>query len=185
MSKERRKYRVPRHQVTQPLDKPYRFIPLTQGQTAIVDAEDFDRVNRWNWHALKPPLSKTFYAVRLHTIAKGTRIVVSMHGFILKTGNKELDHLNADTLDNRKTNLRKATRSQNCCNRGRRSDSHSKFKGAFFRKNVNKWQSSITIKKKRHYLGQFFTPEEAARAYDEKAKEFHGEFAHLNFPSSN
>src|SRR6266705_3647435 len=89
---------VKRLPVAQPLDKPYRFIPLTQGQIAIVDAADFDWLNQWNWCAHNHP-NGGFYAVRVD-YSHGRKDFLYMHKVIL---NCEClgDHKNGNKLDNR------------------------------------------------------------------------------------
>jgi hypothetical protein len=89
-----------------------------------------------------------------------------------------LDHINGDSTDNRIVNLRECTHQQNHGNRKKQANL-SGFKGVS--KKDNKWQARVCFNFKRHYLGLFNTAEEAAKAYDEKAKELHGEFARLNF----
>lgn len=89
-----------------------------------------------------------------------------------------LDHINGDSTDNRIVNLRECTHQQNHGNRKIQSNL-SGFKGVS--KKDGKWQARVCFNFKRHYLGLFNTAEEAAKAYDAKAKELHGEFARLNF----
>jgi len=168
------KNRVKRHAVTQPLDKPYRLIPLTQGQNAIVDTKDFDWLMRWNWQALWSRTTKSFYAHRW-----GNHM---MHRAILKCGPREGDHINHNTLDNRRENLRKCTHFQNTRNTKIRSDNSSGFKGVSFHKVTDKWAAYGCVQGKIKHLGLFDSREDAARAYDTYAKMFYGEFATLNFP---
>lgn len=174
-------YRMPRHEVIQPLDPSYRLIPLTQGQNAIVDAEDFEWLSKWNWIAKWDECSKTFYATRRKTVDDKTH--PSMHRVILRCGKgEEGDHRNHNGLDNRRKNLRKCSRSQNRSNSGRQSDNTSGYKGVTFHKRIKKWMTQIIKDGKRIYLGYFTTPEQAAKVYDEAAKKYHGEFAYSNFP---
>src|SRR6266852_1538534 len=172
------KYRVRRHAVTQPLDKSYKLIPLTRNQNALVDTEDFARLSQWNWCALWSTHAKSFYAVR------SENPMVYMHRIILDCAmDEDGDHRNHDTLDNRRRNLRKCSPTQNKQNSRPHKDG-SGFKGVCWNNQRNKWQAGIQARGKRHHIGLFVSATEAAVAYDEAAKRLHGEFAHLNFPTS-
>lgn len=85
-----------------------------------------------------------------------------------------VDHINGDTLDNRRENLRVATRSQNQANRGKQKNNKTGYKGVY--KTRNGFWSAIKYAKKSYYLGVFDTEEDAYKAYCEKAKELHGAF---------
>ena len=178
----RKKYRVKRHAVTQPSDPSYKIIPLTKGQNAIVDAVDYDFLNRWNWCAIRFKTSRSFYAKRgLHS---GESIL--MHRVILgcKPG-EEGDHWNHNTLDNRRENLRKCTHEENQRNMKMRKDNTSGFKGIVWDKRTGKWAVRVGFKSAKNgykWVGRFSSRQEAARAYDEAAKKYHKQFAHLNFP---
>lgn len=154
-------------------------IPLTQGYEAIVDDEDFDLVSRFKW-AVGTNKSGNYYAVTSQrTPPKFTR----MHRLILglRSIPPWVDHKDGNGLNNRRDNLRIATPTQNSGNRKPQKTKHGHgFKGIFLRR--KKWQASIFHDGRRIRLGMFLTPELAARAYDAKAKEIHGEFARLNFP---
>lgn len=165
------KRRVKRHSVVQPLEESYRLIPLTQGQNAIVDVGDFEWLSKFNWYAYWHENTNSFYA------AKGDKLE-AMHRFILGC-KEEVDHADRNTLNNRRNNLRKATKAQNMHNRKKLRTNTSGFIGVYW---YQGWKSKIANNGKRHYLGIFSSPEEAARAYDEMAKKLHGEFAFLNFP---
>ncbi len=98
-----------------------------------------------------------------------------------------VDHINGNSLDNRKSNLRAVTREQNNMNRGanrthRGKPTTSPYKGVSSDKRNNRWVASIGHNYKRIYLGYFDLPEDAARAYDTKSKELYGKFAFQNFP---
>lgn len=103
-----------------------------------------------------------------------------MHKMILE--GEETDHINGDRLDNRRSNLRPANQSQNRFNSRVKKDSTNGYKGVY-RNNSVYWGARIQKDGKRLYLGNFPTKEDAARAYDEKAKELFGEYAWLNFPN--
>jgi len=172
------KLRVKRHAVTQPLSESYRLIPLTQNRNAIVDVEDFERLNKWNWQAKWSPASKTFYAKRGLTGGASTW----MHNEIIKTlPGQQPDHKNRNGLDNRKENLRVGTRSENMANRTNPNNT-SGYRGVVWVKRDSKWQAQIKVHGNTIYLGYFSTREDAGRAYDKIATRYFGEFAQLNFP---
>ena len=167
------KLRMKRHAVTQPLDQPYRLIPLTRNQNAIVDKEDFDWLNQWNWYACWNVFTNSFYAVR-----REGKKVIHMTKQILGCKLKEMpDHKNHITLDNQRKNLRKCTKLQNNYNRRKPKSNTSGYIGVSYREDMKRWIARIGD----IYLGTFTTAEEAARARDEAAKKIHGEFAVLNF----
>jgi len=170
------KPRVKRHAVIQPLDQPYRFIPLTQGQTAIVDVGDFEGLSRWNWHAQRTPDSRKFYAARYDVDRKSN---TQMTSEILKT-RQTVDHKDGNSLNYRRKNLRKCTDSQNVSNvlRPARNNT-SGFRGVSrFR---NSWRTHIRKGGKVVALGTFKTAREAALIYDREARALHGKFAFQNF----
>lgn len=105
-----------------------------------------------------------------------------MHRFIMECGaNQQIDHANGNKLDNRRANLRFATTSQNSANVGKRKDSRNRFKGIHFHRHSGLWQAKIHFNGKRVTIGYFRSDEDAARAYDAKAREVFGEFARTNF----
>lgn len=169
------KRRVIRHEVTQPLEEPYRYIPLTQGQNAIVDAEDFNRLMEFNWFAHWCPNTRSFYAKRW----RADRRIVGMHTEVFGC---KCDHIRHDTLDNRKANLRPCTHAENQRNVRLRRTSKSGFKGVAFHKRAGKWEAYICSDGGKKHLGLFQTKHDAAKSYDVAAKKVHGEFALLNFP---
>jgi hypothetical protein len=93
-----------------------------------------------------------------------------------------VDHRNSDGLDNRRENLRIATKTQNAFNSRKRKNATSQFHGVHFKKLSDKWVACIQYRKKRMWLGYFENEIEAARAYDRAALKYRKEFARLNFP---
>ena len=175
-------YKMPRHEVVQPLDPSYRLIPLTQGQNTIVDAENYEWLNQWNWVAAWNPHTGSFYARRTDR-SSGKKRTLAMQREILACKREELgDHKNHDTLDNRKKNLRKCSKSQNASNRIPQKPTQHGFVGVYITTNSGKWAANIGINKKLIHLGCFETREDAAMARDKAALRFHGKFARLNFP---
>jgi len=170
------KRRMKRHAVTQPLDPSYRLIPLTQHQNAIVYTADFAWLSQGNWHANL--CDKGFYVRRT---TRQRRIYMAAE--ILKCPDGILcDHVNRNTLDNRRVNLRRASPSENGSNRSQRSDNKSGFKGVSWSSERQKWVAQIAFGRVTIALGRFLDKTEAARAYDEAARKYHGQFAVLNFP---
>jgi hypothetical protein len=93
---------------------------------------------------------------------------------------KEVDHINGDSLDNRRKNLRICTHSENCQNRKKRLDNTSGFKGVYWSKRSNKWVANIQIKSKRIYLGGFISKIKAAEAYQKANIKYHGKFSRIS-----
>lgn len=156
-----------------------RLIRLTQGKFAVVDEEDFDRVNKYKWTVIHA--RNAWYAIRTVHEGKGHR-TERMSVFIL--GNKGLvvDHRDGNGLHNYKSNLRICTNGQNVKNRAKTINTKSLFKGVWITKG-GKFQSEVRCDNVRYYVGTFNSEIECARAYDMKAKELHGEFSRLNFPN--
>jgi len=169
-----------RHAVVQPLDTSYRFIALTKGQTATVDAADFDWLSQWNWHAQWAERVKMFYAARTEG---GTKVL--MHRAIKSaTEDVEVDHKDHDGLNNRKGNLRTCTKDQNARNRKQQVNNTSGYKGVTWQNRRSPWKAGIYVNRKRIHLGSFPTKAQAAKAYDDAAKIHHGEFALTNLQTN-
>jgi hypothetical protein len=160
-----------------------REIQLTRGKVALVDDEDFDWLNQWKWYAQPNVFAgKKAYAQRTQYISSENKVGVMMHRLIMgATRGLEVDHINGDGLDNRRCNLRLCTRTENARNLRKSKANTSGYKGVS--KYFNKWQARLETNGKQVFVGLFPTIEEAARAYDAKAKELFGEFAGLNFPN--
>lgn len=156
-------------------------IPLTQGLYALVDGNLFNWLNQWKWYAQKN--YNTFYAVRhIWNRNKHKQIRILMHREIMKPpDNLQIDHRNGCGLDNRKQNMRIATYIQNQQNRKIQFGCSCKYKGVSWHKYAKKWMASIRLNGKLLHIGYFNSEIEAAQAYDIKAKELFGEFAHTNY----
>jgi hypothetical protein len=152
----------------------FRYIPLNQGRFVIVDLADYEKLIQHEWSVKISPV----YAVRMENgrnIYMHNEIMQPQPGFIV-------DHRDHEGLNNTKTNLRLATKSQNCCNQKKKEGCTSKYKGVYFSKTAGKWKAAIKFQRKCIFLGYFENEIDAAKAYDKAARELHGEFAVLNFP---
>jgi len=152
-------------------------IPLTQGQHAIIDADDWPLVadHIWSAHRAK---TGNFYAETMVTNPPWGRRHLGMHELI---AGKDADHINPElTLDNRRSNLRPATRSENNANRRKHINNTSGFKGVTWHKRLGKWQAQIRYHGMTVHLGYFNDPALAARAYDRAAIEYFGDYARTN-----
>lgn len=151
-------------------------VPLTQGKFALIDEDDEPLVLPHKWFAQR--IRDRWYAGRNFKRETGWGV---LHMHRLLSDADIVDHINGDGLDNRRSNLRPANQFQNQQNRGPNKNNKSGFKGVS-RSGKTLWQAHIWSDGKHYALGRYATPEEAARVYDEAAREMHGEFAYQNFP---
>lgn len=163
----------------------FRRIPLTQGRYAIVEPADYEWLSRYKWFAIKT--ERGYYAVRAVSAQEEERrqYQIRMHREIMGDipKGKIVDHRNQNGLDNRRSNLRNATSQENSWNKRKQKGRYSsKYKGVSWFKGEGRWQARITKDSKQIFIGYFDDEQEAARAYDAKAKELFGEFAAVNFP---
>ena len=156
-----------------------REIPLTQGKVALVDAEDFERLNQFKWYAHKS--RKMFYAERNSLSINGKWKTIKMHRILLPSDDKmKIDHHNGDGLDNRKENLRICTNQQNSSNR-RHPHKNNKLgiKGVSWRKDQKKFQSAIQVNGENIHLGYFNVLGDADSAYRKAEEKYFKEFARV------
>jgi hypothetical protein len=155
------------------------IIPLTKGQVAIVDRSDADLVGQWNWMALPRPGGRGHYAVT-QDYTKGRQKTIYMHRLLLNAPRGvEVDHIDRETLNNRRSNLRLASHSENKWNTAARKNNTSGYKGVHYEKRRGHYIALAYRHGKRHYFGSFATAEEAYAAYCQKVKKLHGEFARV------
>ncbi len=147
-------------------------IPLTRGKVALVDDDDFDWISQLEWSAVRVSsgTGEIWYATKRG--GKGF-----MHSVI--SGFRKCDHKDGNGLNNQRDNLRPCTSSQNAANSFQRKPNISGFKGVS--RNHYKWKARLMLNRKEIFLGDFDTPELAARAYDAGAIKHFGEFARTNF----
>lgn len=156
-------------------------VPLTQGFKAKIDDCDFGRVFLHEWCILKGGGYKQKRYAQSSIKINGIWKRILMHRFIMEVSNEiEIDHIDNDGLNNQRDNLRIATDNENQYNSYSRQGT-SIYKGVSWHIKANKWISQIMINNKYHYLGLFENEIDAALAYDDAAKKYHGEFARLNF----
>ena len=136
-------------------------IELTQGKVAIVDDEDYEKLNQFRWYAVKK--AGTYYAMR--TRYEPRRETIRMHREILGDipDDMQVDHIDGDGLNNQKANLRIVTNRQNSQNR--HIEKSSRYPGVTWHKAGRKWQAYIRINGKQKYLGLYLTEKEAFQAY--------------------
>jgi hypothetical protein len=140
----------------------------------MVDDKDFDYLNQFYWQADKDN------AVATHKNGERQRTLI--HRLILNApSHLEVDHIDGNRLNNQRSNLRLCNSSENKCNRGPRKDNKSGYKGVSWHKQNQKWTVRLQIPSGRYLsLGCYHDIKEAATAYNEAAKKYHGEFAFLN-----
>lgn len=156
-------------------DDNLKTIPLSKGMEAIVDDDDFDRLSKWSWF-----YHKNGYAMRSYR-EDGKYKKERMHRVVIDCPvNMDVDHINGNKLDNRKSNLRIATRTQNNANKKMQRNNTSGYRGVNWSKQHNKWVAKIQFKRKCIHLGLFENKEDGALAYNKAALEYFGEFARLN-----
>ncbi len=142
-------------------------------RVTLVDDEDFVYLCQWNWgfegrYAYRRDY-RTGAKIYLHKVINKTPL-----GFMT-------DHINHDKLDNRKENLRTATRNQNEANKPKKLNCSSKYRGVCWHKQRSKWKAEIKVNQMKKHLGLFENEIEAAKAYDEAAMKAFGDYATLNF----
>jgi hypothetical protein len=155
-------------------------IRLTQGKVALVDNDDYEKLNKYKWYAHRGSTGG-FYAIRWGKKGgtyEGKKI--KMHREIMCFPSMCIDHINNDGLDNQKHNLRICDSSKNNYNKKLQKNNTSGLIGVTWHKRHKKWYAFIAKNRKRFFLGSFGTKKEASDKRDKKAIKLFGEFAVLN-----
>ena len=152
------------------------YVTLTKGYEAIIDAADVWLAEGHNWHAVLS--RKTVYAARTSDVeAGGKRSTIMLHRLIAAPPDTLfVDHIDGDGLNNRRTNLRIVTNSQNQQNRKFNSGNKSGFKGVFLDRKRGQWVAQIKANGQTIYLGRFHALAEAADARAKASANLHGDF---------
>jgi hypothetical protein len=150
-------------------------IPLGNGRGfAVIDDADYPLVKDYTWCLL----TKGYAGAS--TYVDGKRTTVYIHRIIMGNPSQEIDHINCNKLDNRRTNLRVATPSNNQANKHKRQGCTSRFKGVYWDSAKSQWHSQIKVNQKSINLGSFDSEADAALAYNKAALHYFGEFARIN-----
>lgn len=154
-------------------------IPLTQGQVALVDDEDYEIVMQYKWNAVR--FKHSYYAVRGAWIEKKVKRI-HLHRFLMNPADgMVVDHIDGDGLNNTRANLRVCTNFQNIQNQRRRTTNKSGYKGVWWNPDLKKWRVRIRVNGKSLSVGHYDSAIDAANAYDETVRKHFGEFARTNF----
>jgi len=166
-------------------------IPLSQGKFALVDDEDYERLSKFKWCAYR---KKKYCRVGRNAYLGGGRknpkrkTIYMARQIMNAPSHLQVDHINHNVLDNRRSNLRLCTNAQNTRNRKLLKNCSSVFKGVHWhiskyknKEYKGKWCARIGFNGQRIHIGYFESEIEAARAYDEAAKKLFGKFAYTNF----
>lgn len=156
-------------------------IPLTKGKFALVDDEDYERVmgmGKWQLGSGGYAQKTIYFGSKNGRQVKKT---LFMHRFIMNaTDSEHVDHKKGNVRDNRKSNLRLCGQHQNRMNRVLNKNSITGYKGVYNSKTIGRFKAGIQVNRKQIHLGTFATAIEAAKAYNEAAVKYFGEFANLN-----
>jgi len=166
---------------------------IKRNGTILIDDEDAGLLEGWRVHVVNNRKTRSPGYACLRKQINGKQITKSLSRLIMgEPQGLEVDHINHNTLDNCKCNLRICTRSENARNnQGHSTRTGSKYKGVYFqdtmkyeerrkRPLVKPWRAYTRLNGKRVWFGYYATEEEAALAYNIGAKRLFGEFACLN-----
>jgi hypothetical protein len=146
-------------------------------KTVLIDDEDFILFNKYNWNIWYDKSTKGFYCIN----SRKNKSTLRLHRYLVNCPDGfEVDHINHNTLDNRRRNLRICSKAENQRNQRLKDNNTSGFKGVYWKKQDKKYVSQITLDGKRLHIGYYKTAKEAAFHYNHYANILFGEFACLN-----
>lgn len=158
-------------------------IPLTRGQVAIIDVDDWHLIKDYKWHAQWSTSKNGYYAGTNMPNGKGRYSGVGMHRFIMNAKKGEVvDHIDGHGLNNRKDNLRIVSARENAMNKGISIRNTSTVTGVTFEKGCKKWRARIGFDKKLIDLGCFYNFDDAVEARRKAEDKYYGEFARRTEP---
>ncbi len=161
-------------------------VPLNHGKEALIDVADLPRVAAHRWYVACE--DGRWRAQRGERVEEGgrTRVrIIRMASFILGAPpGVHVAHVNGDGLDNRRANLRLSTPREDGARRRLNRNNTSGYRGVSWHAPLGKWRAGIVRRPLKLHIGYYATAEEAARAYDDKARELFGDGAYQNFPTA-
>ena len=159
-------------------ETPSRQIELSKGQVAIVDADDYEFLSQWKWHAAWSKETQSYYAEAWDYSLGKTR--VAMHRVVMgcvKGDGKQVDHIHGNTLDNRRSELRFTDHAKNQMNRKLHSNSSSGHRGVSWCKQTGKWKVRVEVGDRVIWKGRFVEKDKAIRVAQATRIEAYGDFA--------
>jgi hypothetical protein len=151
-----------------------------KGHDVLIDDGDRERVLSRSWRVKKQKYGSVYF---ITNIRKGNKThTMLLHRFILncETGDgKIVDHIDGDTLNCQRSNLRLVTKQQNNWNRAVSVKSNTGIKGVSYRKDIGKYRSRINFNGREIVLGYYTRTEDAGQAYKEASLRFFGEYARI------
>lgn len=158
------------------IDGDIAIITLTRGYETVIDAADLALIAKNKWYAIPDHSQITAYAATSMRIG-ACKTTVMLHRFILGADkNYVVDHIDGDGMNNRRNNLRLATRQENSMNQRRSKNNKSGFKGVSWVEARQKWHARICLQRQSYHLGLFESAHEAHAAYVAASKSLHKEF---------
>lgn len=158
-----------RNKNTYDLSGEYGISYMSKREPFYFDLEDYDLISKYYWSSNGNYLYTNF----------ANNQIVAMHRLLCES-KYEVDHINHNTFDNRKENLRSVTKSQNNMNRNVQSNNTSGFRGVIYDKSRNMWKSEIKINGKLIYLGRYKEKSDAIKVRIEAEKKYFGDYNFVN-----